>query len=70
MTFTVKINTNTPAGKRIEKQLRRYPAVVQFIEPTVVSETIPEGYVSLKDGFDQVREHVKSVYTNDSISKK
>ena len=25
---------------------------------------IPEGYVSLKDGFDQVREHVKSVYRN------
>jgi hypothetical protein len=69
MTITVQINTTTTVGKRIEKQLRRYPEAVQFIEP-IVSETIPDGYVSLKDGFDQVREHVKSVYRSNSISKK
>jgi len=70
MTITVQINTTTTVGKRIEKQLRRYPEAVQFIEPTIVSEPIPEGYVSLKDGFDQVREHVKSVYRSNTISKK
>lgn len=70
MTVTVRINTSTPIGKRIEKQLRRYPKEVQFIEQTKVSGTIPEGYVSLNDGFDQVREHVKSVYKNNSISNK
>jgi hypothetical protein len=70
MTVTVRINTSTPIGKRIEKQLRRYPKEVQFIEQTKVSGTIPEGYVSLNDGFDQVREHVKSVYKNNSVSNK
>ena len=70
MTITVQINTSTLAGKRIEKQLRRYPETVQFIEPSIVSETIPEGYLTLKEGFDQVREHVKSVYRNNSNPKK
>ena len=58
MTVTVKINTDTPAGKRLEKELRRYPETVQFIEPSIVSDPIPEGYVSLKDGFDEVRNHL------------
>ena len=66
MTITVQINTTTAAGKRIEKQLRRYPEAVQFIEPRIDSETIPEGYVLLKDGFDQVREHVKSISASES----
>ena len=62
MTITVKINTDTPAGKRLEDELRLHPEAVEFIDSTVVSDSIPEGYVSLKDGFDQVREHVKSNY--------
>lgn len=66
MTITVKINTDTPIGKRLENELRCYPETVEFINPTVVSDTLPEGYVSLKDGFDQVREHVKSLYKNDA----
>lgn len=68
MTVTVQINTDTPVGKRLAKELRRYPETVQFIEP-IVPETIPEGYVSLKDGFDQVRNHVKSIYKNALVSK-
>lgn len=64
MIITVKINTDTPDGKRLENELRRLPETVEFIDSTVVSDTIPEGYVSLKDGFDQVREHVKSIYKN------
>jgi hypothetical protein len=69
MTITVKINTDTPAGKRLENELRRYPETVEFITSSVVSDILPEGYVSLKDGFDQVREHVKSLYKNDASAK-
>ena len=58
MIITVKINTDTPAGKRLEDELRRYPGVVEFIDSTEVSDAIPEGYFSLKDGFDQVRKHI------------
>ena len=62
MTITVKINTDTPAGKRLEDELRLHPEAVEFIDSTIVSDSIPEGYFSLKDGFEQVREHVKSIY--------
>ena len=62
MTVTVKINTDTPTGKRLEDELRLHPEVVEFIDSVGVSDSIPEGYVSLRDGFDQVREHVKSNY--------
>jgi len=62
MTITVKINTDTPAGKKLEDELRLHPEAVEFIDSTGESDSIPEGYVSLKDGFDQVREHVKSIY--------
>ena len=58
MTITVRINTDTPAGKRLEDELRLYPEVVEFIDSTGVSDSIPEGYFSLKDGFDQVRNHL------------
>jgi hypothetical protein len=61
MTITVKINTDTPAGKRLEDELRLHPEVVEFIDSTGVSDSIPEGFVSLKDGFNQVREHIKSI---------
>jgi len=62
MTITVKINIDTPAGKRLEDELRLHPEAVEFIDSTIVSDSIPEGYFSLKDGFEQVREHVKSIY--------
>jgi len=62
MTITVKTNTDTPAGKRLEDELRLHPEAVEFIDSTIVSDSIPEGYFSLKDGFEQVREHVKSIY--------
>lgn len=69
MTITVKINTDTPTGKRLENELRCHPETVEFIDSTVVSDTIPEGYVPLKEGFDQVREHVKSIYKKGSAAK-
>ncbi len=62
MTVIVKINSDTPAGKKIISELRQYPDTVEFVEPSIVAEEIPEGYVSLKDGLDEVREHVKSLY--------
>ena len=58
MIIKVKINTDTPAGKRLENGLRRYPDAVEFIDSTVVSEDIHEGYLFLKDGFEQVRNHI------------
>ncbi len=69
MTISVKINTDTPAGKRLENELRRYPETVEFIESSVVSEPIPEGYSTLKDGFDQVRNHLL-INANTAIGKK
>ncbi len=32
MTITVKINIESPTGKRLEKELRQYPEVVEFVE--------------------------------------
>lgn len=69
MTITVKINIDSPTGKRLEKHLRRYTDEVQFIEPSVVSDAIPEGYLSLKDGFNEVRKHL-TINANTLTGKK
>ena len=66
MTITVKIDTSTPEGIHLVEELRRYPETVEFIESTVISEPAPTGYVSVKEGFDQVREHVKSISASES----
>ena len=58
MTVTVQIETNTAAGLELIAELRRYPDIVRFVESDQISEPIPEGYVPLKDGFDEVRNHV------------
>ncbi len=65
MTVTVEIETDTAAGLKLITELRRYPDIVRFVEPDQISEPIPEGYVAVKDGFDEVRNHVKSLYKND-----
>ena len=65
MTVTVQIETNTAAGLELIAELRRYPDIVRFVESDQISEPIPKGYVPLKDGFDEVRNHVKSLYKND-----
>ena len=69
MILTVKINTDTPTGKRLEAELRRYPEIVEFIDSTGVLESIPEGYFSLKDGFDQVRNHILKI-SDTALEKK
>ena len=70
MTVTVQIETNTEAGLKLITELRRYPDIVRFVEPDEISEPIPEGYVSVKDGFDEIRNHVKSLYKNGSETPK
>jgi hypothetical protein len=63
MTVTVRINTDTPAGMRLVNEMKLHPESVQFIDPVLENtSSIPEGYVSLKEGFDEVREHV-TTYT-------
>jgi len=69
MTVTVQIETNTAAGRKLISELRRHPDVVRFVEPDQISEPVPEGYVTIKDGFDEVRKHVKSLYKKDSQAK-
>jgi len=58
MIHNVQINANTAAGQKLIKELRRYPDAVQFIEPNIVTDSILEGYVLPKDGFDEVRSHI------------
>ena len=62
MTVTVRINTDTQAGKKLISDLRQHPEAVEFIDPEGISGDIPDGYIELKKGFDMVREHVDSVY--------
>jgi len=64
MTVTVQIETNTAAGLKLINELRRYPDVVRFVEPCQISEPIPEGYVPVKDGFDEVTKQVKNSSIN------
>jgi hypothetical protein len=58
MTVTVQIETNTAAGMKLISELRRYPDVVRFVEPDQVSEPAPEGYIPVKDGIDELRNHI------------
>ena len=69
MTVTVQIETNTAAGLKLITELRRSPDVVRFVDPDQISEPVHEGYVPVKDGFDEVRNHVKSLYKNDPQTK-
>lgn len=69
MTVTVQIDTNTAAGLKLVSELRRHPDVVRFVEPDQVSESTPEGYIPVKDAFDELRNHVKSLYNNDPSTK-
>ena len=69
MTVSVQIDTSTAAGLKLISELRRYPDVVRFVEPNQISEPVPEGYIPIKDGFDEVRNFVKSLYKNDPQTK-
>jgi len=54
MTVTVKINTDSPTGKRLENELREYPQVVEFIDINIVSDILHEGYPAHIDVFEHV----------------
>ena len=69
MTVTVQIDTKTSAGLKLIAELRRYPDVVRFVEPDQISEPVPEGYVPVIDGFEELRNHVKSLDKNDPQCK-
>jgi hypothetical protein len=69
MTVTVRIDTSTTAGLKLISELRRYPDIVRFVEPDQVSEPIPEGYVPVKDGFDEVTNHLL-INSNSATGKK
>ena len=66
MKITVKINTDTPAGKRLINELRRYPESVEFIEPTVVAETNSTAYITESESFEQVGEAINSISAAES----
>ncbi len=55
MIYTVKINENTPNGKRIVEELRNNYKDVEFVDSTVNS-VILEGYMT----GDEFRKNVKS----------
>jgi len=69
MTVTVQIETNTVAGRKLITELRRYPDIVRFVEPDQISEPIPEGYVPVKYGFDEIRNHLR-INSNSPTGKK
>lgn len=69
MNVTVQIETNTAAGLKLINELRRHPDVVRFVEPDQISEPIPEGYVPVKDGIDEVRNHLL-INSNTETGKK
>lgn len=69
MTVIVQIDTNTAAGLKLISELRRHPDIVRFVEPNQDSESVPEGTIPVKDGFDELRNHVKSLYKNDPLTK-
>lgn len=45
MTHTVKINDNTPNGKRIIEELRNNNKEVEFVS-SIVNLNVPEGYMT------------------------
>ena len=55
MIHTVKINDNTPNGKRIVRELRSNYKEVEFVSSTANS-IVPEGYMT----GDEFRKNVKS----------
>lgn len=58
MEVTVRINTETPAGRRLIKQLQRYPEVARFENPAVTG-IIPEGYVTLEEFREQAKKDTR-----------
>ncbi len=45
MIYTVKIDDNFPAGKKLIAEMRQYPEAVEFEIPAVVNDIAPERYI-------------------------
>ncbi len=58
MIHTVKINDDTPIGKRILTDLRMQPLVVKF-ESSTISSTPPEGYMTGDEFFLGIKTELK-----------
>ncbi len=48
MYVNVRINSKTPRGKQLLKELKRYPKTVKFDNPAE-SGIVPEGYVTAEE---------------------
>lgn len=57
MIHTVKINDETPTGKRILKNLRKQPSVVKF-ENSTMNSIPPEGYMSGDEFFSGIKKEL------------
>ncbi len=66
MTVTVKINTDTPRGKALVKELRRYPKTVTFENPAETG-IVPEGYMSSEEFWHLQEEKTKKFCLENGI---
>jgi hypothetical protein len=58
MIHTIKIDDNTPTGKRLINELRRHSNVVVFENPSIAG-AIPEGYMTGDEFFSGIKEELK-----------
>jgi hypothetical protein len=65
MEVTVKINTETPVGRRLIKQLQRYPESARFETPATTE--IPEGYVTLEEFREEAKKRVRNLLNTNGI---
>lgn len=66
MTVTVKINTDTPRGKALVKELRRYPKTVTFENPAETG-IVPEGYMTLEEFRIEAKKSLTKILTENGI---
>ena len=66
MTVTVKINTDTPRGKALVKELRRYPKTVTFENPAETG-IVPEGYMTLEEFRIEAKKSITKILTENGI---
>jgi hypothetical protein len=58
MIYTLKIDDNTPIGKRLIHELRKYHNEVTFENPSLTGEA-PEGYMTGDVFFSGIKEELK-----------
>jgi len=58
MIYTLKIDDNTPIGKRLIQELRKYHKEVTFENPSLMADA-PEGYINGDVFFTGIKEELK-----------